>query len=120
MFLLIFYFILQITGCEKVLKNGDTMKNNTKAIFHGGPDGGHFFELVESNNTKYRFKIYMDYNEKLYIEGYFTKCIDSCNFEFLNDKIHDFISNYNNDLIYLIDKNKKHCILRLSELIYQW
>lgn len=105
--------MIGISSCYKKIENGDKMKSNANAIYHGGPDGGHYFELIESNESKFRFRIYMDYNEKLYIDGYFKKT-DTCNLIFDELKIHNYISHYNNNVIYLINE-KKGCKLRLIE-----
>ncbi|MFZ1323041.1 MAG: hypothetical protein WAT71_15895 [Ignavibacteria bacterium] len=111
-------FFSLFISCAKVVKNGDLMENNSNAVFHGGVDGGHYFELIESNKDNFRFKIYMDYNQKLYIDGYFKKS-DTCNLIFDELNIQNYISHYNNNVIYLIE-NKKGCRLRLYNLIYSW
>jgi len=116
---MLIFFMSLIFNCYRVVKNGEPMRNNKDAIFHGGVDGGHYFELIEFKNNVYRFKIFMDYNQKLFIDAYFQKIIDSCDISFDENNIHDFISNYDDNVIYLIDE-KKGCELVLNELIYSW
>ena len=116
---MLIFFISLIFNCYKVVKNGEPMKNNKNAIYHGGVDGGHYFELIEFKNNVYRFKIFMDYNQKLFIEAYFQKVIDSCNFSFDYNNIHNYISNYDDNVIYLIN-DKQGCKLRITQLIYHW
>ena len=118
-YLFLLYCVLTfLLGCERVVKNGDPMENNSNAIYHGGVDGGHYFELIEVKNNLYRFKIFMDYNQTLFIDAYFQKVLDSCNFSFDDNNIHEYISNYDDNVIYLVN-NKRGCKLQLFELLYR-
>ncbi|MBE2255190.1 MAG: hypothetical protein IAE65_03245 [Ignavibacteria bacterium] len=95
------------------------MKTNPNAVFHGGSHGGHFFELVNINNNKYRFKIYRDYNENLVIEAIFKKDENNCSLIFDDKNIHNYISHYDDKKIQLYN-DKKGCRLILDSLIYDW
>lgn len=95
------------------------MKSNPMALYHGGPDGGHYFEIVEKKDDKFRIKIYLDYNEELMIDGFFKSISDSCGSNLTLENIQDCISTYNDDKIFIIGPQKKDfCKLVLVETIY--
>lgn len=106
-------------NCGYINKNLDKMKSNPKALYHGGPYGGHFFEIIEKREDKFRIKIYLDYNEELMMEGYFKSINDSCGNNFTLENIHYYISVYDDGIIYVNDPKKKDfCKLVLVESIY--
>ncbi len=112
-------FVFQSYNCGNINKNLDKMKSNPKALFHGGPDGGYYFEIIEKKDEKFRMKIYLDYNEELMLDGYFKSTNDSCGNNLTLENIQNCISTYDDDIIYINDPNKKKfCKLILVETIY--
>ncbi|MEO8664661.1 MAG: hypothetical protein ABI462_04115 [Ignavibacteria bacterium] len=95
------------------------MKSNPKAIYHGGIDGGHFFEIIEKHDNKFRIKIYRDYNEELLVDAYFKAIEDSCSENLTLENIQQYISIYNDDKIFIDDPQKKnYCKLIIVETIF--
>lgn len=111
--------VIQLYSCGNNIKEFNKMKSNPKALYHGGPDGGHFFEIIEKKDDKFRIKIYLDYNEELMIDGYFKSISDSCGGDLTLENIQEFISTYNDDKIFINGPKKNDfCKLVLVETIY--
>lgn len=89
------------------------------AVWHGGCDGGFWFELVERKSNIFRFRIYNDGSGLLLFDADF-RVLDDCKekIRYIKD-IHNVINYYNNEMIFLtVVENNKYCRLIMLKPTY--
>lgn len=107
------YILLQ--GCNKGPCGAPDKVNGIpqSAIWHGGCDGGYWFEMVERESlNKFHFKIYNDVTGNLLWDKYYQP-IAVCEEQVLKaDYIHNIIAYQNDNKIYLtISNGSQRCYL---------
>ncbi len=96
------------------------MKSNPNALYHGGIDGGYYFEVLEKKGSEFRIKIFLDYNEELLIDAYFAGTDENCSKQLSVENIHHYISTYNDDKIFINDPHENEfCKLVITQIIYK-
>ncbi len=111
--------LFPLISCNKTPRAGDKMKSNPNAIYHGGTDGGYYFEVLEAKNDRFRVRIFLDYNETLILDAYFASKNDSCNLYLTQDNIQNSISTYNDKKIFIkVPSMDEYCKLEIVETFY--
>ena len=88
------------------------------AVWHGGCDGGFWFELVERKGDIFRFRIYNEGTGLLLVDADFI-AEDICSEKIDTIRnIHDVINYYNEEIFLTVIEREKYCRLIMIKPVY--